>query len=130
MAKKDTVVVKIIKNDMQLVIDKGSKDGVDIGQTFLVYSIDPEPLIHPITKENLGILEIVKGTGKVIHVQESVATIESDKYTKPRKKTYTISPSNLLGAYGQREKSEEILEGPQLLPFEDPEVGDFAKRIK
>ena len=130
MSNLTGAVVRVIKDDIQVVIDKGSCDGVELGQRFLIYGIDPEPIIHPITGENLGSLEIVRGTGKVVHVQEGLATNESDKFSTPKKKVSTIiNHSPFTDKFGTKERSEEIIEDSEQLPFEYPAVGDFAKRI-
>jgi hypothetical protein len=70
-------VVKII-DTRKLVINRGAHDGIKPGQRFLIYHLEEEPIIDPITNESLGHLEIVRGTGKVFHIQERLSIIESD----------------------------------------------------
>ena len=130
MSSLSGAVVKVIKDKTQVIIDRGSVDGVEVGQRFLIYGIDDEPIIHPVTGENLGELEIVRGTGKVIHVQDRIATIESDKYSTPKTKVSTITSTHpFFNTYQSKERHEEVMEDRTLLPFEYPVVGDFAKRI-
>ena len=96
-------------------------------------------LQDPITLEGLGYLEISRGTGKVIHVQEKLATIESDIITAPSKriikKTKTTPPSPISGIAGYlnpppTEVVEEIIETPEeITPFNSASKGDKVKPI-
>ena len=99
------IVVKII-DELKIVINKGSRDNIKLNQRFLVYHLEEEETIDPITKESLGKLELVKGTGKVIYIQEKMSIIESDMI-----------------------KSTLIAFQTSLRPFYNPEVGDKAKPI-
>lgn len=118
-------VIKVI-DEYTVVINKGSKDGLKQNQRFMIYSIDDEPLVDPITKENLGYLELVKGIAKVKHLQESVSTLESASYSKP---TRTVrkqrNPIITLGT----STTEEILSDEEQLPFQDIQVKDYVKII-
>lgn len=118
-----------------VAINRGARDGVQMGQRFCIYSISDEPISDPNTGESLGQLEIVKGTGIVINVQERMSSVKSDRYgsgeTKrvirhAEKSPWTswimVSPSEQL--------EEEIMESPRnRLPFDNAKVGDRAKRI-
>jgi hypothetical protein len=63
----------------RLVINRGADDGIRLNQRFLVYELTDQSIYDPTSKEFLGYLENPKGTGVVIHTQERIATIESDK---------------------------------------------------
>jgi hypothetical protein len=80
MTKKidDIRIVKVI-NDFDIVINKGSNDGVSEYMNFLVYELGDE-IIDPVTNKSLGTLEIAKGKFRVKHIQESLTTLESDEY--------------------------------------------------
>lgn len=67
-------VVQVLASD-RIVINRGSNDGVRMSQVFVVYSLSPDPIIDPTSGDNLGYLELPKGTGSVIHVQERMAII-------------------------------------------------------
>ena len=128
-------IVKVV-DGFTVAIDRGATDGVQLGQLFLIYSLGEE-LNDPVTGESLGRLEIVKGRGKVINVQERIATIESTKYGRSEKKTVKrqVPPASSSALYAypfghQLLIEEEIIEIPgQLLPFHDPQKGDKAKPI-
>lgn len=71
-------IVRIIEKDF-FVINKGSSDGIKYNHVFLVYKKDKE-IFDPDTHESLGFLEIVRGKGEVIHVQEKQTTIKRKFY--------------------------------------------------
>ncbi|MCT7970416.1 hypothetical protein NG799_29310 [Laspinema sp. D1] len=111
------LVAQVI-NPSQLVINRGSLHGVKVGQRMLIYRTGDQEIKDPESGESLGYLELVKGTGKVIHVQEKICTIESDKKKAPRR--------IIKNSWGFPE--EDIIEG-EALPFDQPEVGDLVKPI-
>ncbi len=131
-------VINVI-DDYRIVINKGSREGIKIGQRFLIYNETKEMLRDPITLEDLGYLEISRGTGKVIHVQEKLATLESDRITAPSKRiikrSKTTSPSPISGIAGYLSPSpvevvEEIIETPEeRSPFDSASKGDRVKPI-
>lgn len=113
--------IAIVINDYRVVINRGTLHDVREGQRFLIYNLSEEEIRDPSTNEPLGKLEIVKGTGKVIHVQDQIATIESDRRERKiirRKPVFSIG----------RDTEEEVLPG-YLVPFDNPEVGDKVKPI-
>ncbi|MBO5039025.1 MAG: hypothetical protein J6C85_06205 [Alphaproteobacteria bacterium] len=112
---KDTVV-KVIKllNEYKVVINKGENDGIKTGEHFLLYKEDEE-LFDPDTNESLGKLEIVRGVGKVIHLQPKMATIES-----VNKKSIRTNRGIMFG--GTIITEEDI-------PFDKVQIGDLAKPI-
>ena len=57
--------VASVLSDTQLVLNIGEQDGIDPQMRFLVYGISEEQIIDPVTKEPLGYLELVRGTGRV-----------------------------------------------------------------
>src|SRR6266508_2456411 len=78
-------VVEVI-DDYTVVINRGSRDGIRGGQRFVIYAQSSEQIRDPESGELLGYLEIVKGTGKVTHLQERLATVESDKTDEAKKR--------------------------------------------
>ena len=115
-------VVRLV-NRYTLVINRGHLDGIKNGQRFLIYRLSEDEIVDPETGENLGRLETVKGTGKVIHVQERISTIESDKRGSP---TRSIIRRNPIFAYGVEEM---ITPSDEIISFDDPQIGDRAKPI-
>jgi len=136
------IVVEVI-DDHTIVINRGSAHGVRKGERFLVYSVRKKEIIDPITKGSLGHLEINKGTGRVISVQDQMAIIESDKRQNPERKIIRrikkpqvrddpgfvgVAFSHYQDSHYQEE--EEIIEIPKgLVPFKSPKIGDKVKPI-
>jgi hypothetical protein len=126
--KKSTNVVSVfpakvaeVIDNYKLVINKGSLHGIREGQRVLVYRLSNEDIIDPDTGESLGNLEIVRGTGKVIHLQENLSTIESDKSSIERR--------HLNSSRMNPFSTGEIVEIPIPKPFDNPKVGDLVKPI-
>jgi hypothetical protein len=132
--KFPATVIKVIDN-YRVVINKGSRDGINIGQRFQIYTETDELLQDPVTLEGLGNLEISRGTGRVIYVQEKWATIGSDRTKAPNKKivTTTRNPNAAVTGvfgYGSQIEVEETIETPaQQIPFDNPSEGDKVKPI-
>lgn len=97
--------VVTVLGENRIVINRGTDDGVRRDQRFLLYDLSEEELLDPVTEESLGRLEIPKGTGKVVHAQDRMATIQSDRENM-----------RLAGL--------KILE-----PFVSPEPGDLIKPV-
>jgi hypothetical protein len=110
-------VVDVI-DPIRLVINRGAQQGVRIGQRFIVFGLGPE-VTDPETNLSLGRIEIVRGTAKVSHVQELMATLTSDHVTPRRVK----SSQSLFGLGAQE---DTIMEKE---PFDEPERGDHARPI-
>lgn len=123
------VVVHVSEDDYNVVINRGSRDGIKKGQRFLIYNLSEEEILDPETNESLGKLETVRGTGIVDHVQEKMATIISNEYY-PDTKTIKKPPR---GAYGLAFASiygvEETVDPGGPKPFENPQKGDLVKPI-
>ena len=119
--------IATILNDYKVVINAGAENGVCTGQRYLIYALSDDEILDPDTGKSLGYLEIVKGTGIVTHVQNNMATLESDTYknfsTKYRKPTNAI-----LKPYFSS-PSEEIETERRQMPFDDPDIGDFVKQV-
>lgn len=122
--KLEIVVVKV-KNDINLVINIGSENGIKEGDKFLVYHLDTEETKDPITGESLGYLETVRGTGVAVHVQPKMTTIESNRKEKPRKVVSRHGAGVLASLMAETIEYPE----PELVPFDDPQIGDKVKKI-
>lgn len=120
-----TIKVARVIDNCTLVLNKGSKDSIKIGQRFLVYIIG-EQITDPDTGAWLEKLEVVKGTGKVTHLQESISTITSDM-----KGPVSRTVRKVKTAPSWFNFPEEITETipSEKVPFEDPQVGDLAKPV-
>lgn len=128
--KAQSIKVAKVIDECTLVINKGANDGIKSGQRVLIYTYGDD-VVDPDTRLVLGKLEIVKGTGRVTHLQEAIATIRSDMTASPSSSVRKIKRQNpwgsLLGSLGT-EEVEEILP-TKAVPFEKPEIGDSVKPI-
>ena len=125
-------VVQVI-DDYELVINKGTVDGIQNGDRFLIFAIGEE-IFDPQTQESLGFLETVRGRTTVVHTQAKMSTLRSITevevgsgrriYRKPN--TSLSAFAALAGGF----RDEEIIEDPQKqLADLEASVGDFAKPI-
>ena len=124
--KTFTATIAKIIDEYTVIINRGALDDIKQGQRFLLYRLSEEEMKDPISGKSLGYLEMVKGTGKVIHVQERMSTIESDK-TKPSERRIVRRKSPFTPFMGAEE--ETIVLPGNLVPFDEPEIGDRAKPI-
>ena len=111
----DNPIAKVAKvlEQASIVISKGSKDGVSVGQSFVIYQ-PGEEIFDPDTGESLGLLELVKGRAEVAHVQESMSILKLEQKTKERTKTLSEVMATISGM-----DEEEVVQ--------TVEVGDWAR---
>jgi hypothetical protein len=116
---------------LEVVINRGSRQGVKVGDGFLIFGTGPH-IADPDTGEDLGALELVRGRGKVVPVQEHLATIRSTerRRTRPAKRI-TRQPGWSTGIAGVSGSvvTEEELSPEEEVPFEAVQLGDLAKPI-
>jgi hypothetical protein len=125
-------VVRTSPDDHQVTINRGAEHGVKLDHRYLVYQLSEEEIIDPETGDSLGHLEIVKGTGVVIHVQEKMATLQSDRTDKAGSKRIVRKPKiqgfeALFSPIMTEEEFQNL--PPRQIAFDDPRVGDKAKRV-
>ncbi len=125
-----TIKVAQIIDSFTLVINAGIADGLQKGIVVMIYDIGPH-IIDPDTGDDLGALEIVKGTGVITHIQERIATVESNMVeNEPRKIVRQSVPGALSGLekmFGST-KTEEIPVHKKA--FTDPRIGSLIKIIR
>jgi hypothetical protein len=121
--QKKIRVINII-TPFKVVLNCGEKDGVKLGDKFLVYGIGPM-LTDPTTYERLGELEIVRGKGIVTHIQERICTIESLLVEEQPKTIRRKQPQGL--PFGLPAEETEIVR--ERRPFEDIQIGDSVRPI-
>ena len=114
---KTTIKVVNVIDDYKLVLNIGSDDGAKEGQKYLIYEVGTEEIFDPDTKESLGFLELVKGTGIITHVQPKI-------YDKSSSKTVRRNPISVLSDYVETVDSNQTQR-----PFENPRINDLAKRV-
>ncbi len=120
-------VAQVFDNEYKIVINRGSEHGVRKGQIFQIYTLSNEEIKDPESGESLGRLEIVRGVGKVVHIQSQMATLESTKKASGiERKIVKHSP---LPSWFGSPTEETIIPDEKLLPFDEPEIGDKVRPI-
>jgi hypothetical protein len=125
--------VASVIDDYTIILNKGSADGVQRNDKFLIYGVG-EDIFDPETGENLGSLETVRGTARVEHLQERICTVRSNQIVKTpgRKRIIEHTPrsgslSLALGMGGNAREEIEYDESIEDKELENPEVGDYAR---
>ena len=96
----------------------GSADGVYLGQRVLVFGTGDE-IQDPDSGASLGVLELVKGRGAVIHVQENLSTVEAER----KQEIFRQQPSPFaITLLAQPDKIVEVAG-----KFRDASLGDSAR---
>ncbi len=125
---KEGIVISEI-NETDVVINLGKRDGINKGDVFLLYNIGEE-LFDPETNENLGALEIVCGEGKVIHLQEKMATLQSNRYEVLSSKVVTTNENNGWSkVFGGTQKEERYDPIRTIISFENIEINKTHARF-
>lgn len=125
--------VAMLKNSSEVVINKGSDHNVKIGDKFIIYTLGEE-VIDPDSGESLGALEEIKGNAIVKHVQEKMATLESNDFIKENDKTEIVRSkrnsiaSLYLGGEGTQETTKIIPGNSTRKDFDWVKVGDLVKK--
>lgn len=124
-------VVYVPSDPFEIVINAGSSK-VKIGSRFLIIGTGEE--IHdPSTGKVLDVLEIIRGTGKVIHVQENISTIRSIMKTRKAGPIKRIVKEGLNGMSFMFNNTERVVEETQVeeedMPFSNVVIGDYARQL-
>lgn len=125
MAKNSEAKVISIIDDYTLVLNKGKKDNMMVGDTYYVFYLGTDDIIDEDTKENLGKIEYIIGKGQITHVQDNMSQLKSitKEVVKKKKIIRTTSQISFM------DKEEEIIEPEEnLVPFKDPSIGYYARK--
>ena len=110
-----------IIDEYTLVINRGKKDDVIIGQRFIVYKLTEREIIDPETGKKLGNYEHFTGSGKIVLVTDEWSTLESNM------KIESQNQDLLLNWPGIGIRSSEWRKANKLTPFDFPKKGDYVK---
>ena len=124
LSPKGTFPAKVAKviDQYKLVINKGKIHGIRESQRMLVYYIDNEEIKDPDTGKSLGFLELVRGSGRIILVEEEYSILESDQIVnRPLSPSYQAYMSTQIEMQKYLERT--------LKSFDNPQVGDLVKPI-
>ena len=119
-------VVELI-DDLKFVINRGSRDGIKVGANFLVFGLG-EQIVDPDSGEELGILELVRGRARAVHVQDRISTLRSSETkTTPGKVRKVLRQSRVAFGFPTEEEIEEGRETTMVSL--NAQVGDFARLV-
>lgn len=114
-------------NEYELVINKGSNDGIKINDKFIIYNLGEE-LFDPDTKESLGHVELVCGKAKPKHIQPKLTTLISNDF-EPPKITTTRREGSIL-SFTPTEIVEEVDPNSDRIEFDNVKIGSLVKKYK
>lgn len=125
---KQVKVVKII-SPYQVVLNCGLEDRISPNTVFQIYGLD-DFIEDPDTGEILEQLELIRGTGRVVHVQQKICTVESNmNEDKPKTIKRTQSSQNKwLNPLGGETEETEIIRDKK--KFDDVQIGDRARQLR
>lgn len=98
-------VVHVIDQE-NIVINAGVNSGIKLGDRFIIYGIGDE-IFDVDSKESLGQLELVRGKGVAVHIQDKMCIIRSDEYTSEPAVTEIRTYQNPLGILTYSGKTTE-----------------------
>lgn len=116
--------VAAILSPYQLVINRGSLGGMNLGDRVVIFTLGAV-IIDPVNGNNLGQLEVVRGVGEVVHVQEHMSTVESRTSSAVEVKRGALQELARL-AY----PTTGVHTSASVSPFLEPEVGDFVRKVE
>lgn len=70
------ILIAAILDSRNVVINKGANDGIEHGDRYRIIHFG-EAIFDPVTKESLGRVEVPKGTGHIISVQQRMAILQA-----------------------------------------------------
>ena len=121
---KGIIKVVSIITPYQIVLNVGSEDGTKLNDRFVVFGLG-NVITDPDTGEEIERLEILRGKGKVIHVQNKICTIESTEYEEAQTRIKKSNPYMSL-VMGHTEETEVRQERKS---FDDVQLGDHARKL-
>ncbi len=111
------------------VINRGKDSDAKQGDNYLIFRLG-ESLFDPTTGDDLGVLEVVIGRARAIHVQEKISTLDSTitKVMPGKIRRVTRQAGGFISAFIPAE--EEIEEGKEVLKMPiDVQIGDYARPV-
>ena len=99
----------------EIVLNRGKDDGWSVGNLVLVFALGPE-ISDPESGESLGHFEIVRGRGKVTHIQSRMCTVRSTRTVM--RPANSLLPINAAGEPHMVERNA---------PFTKVAIGDLVR---
>lgn len=119
------LVAKVIEDDFQVVLNRGSAQGVRRGDQYLIIH-EMGQVRDPETGEDLGALRLTRGRGQITSVQEKFSILESIESKATSRSPREKSQVRLLGQIGFIANYQQEM---MPAPFNKPMEGDIAEPI-
>jgi hypothetical protein len=131
MSNAKAARVADVVSEYVVVLNVGARDGVNVGDKFLVYAVGAM-VKDPDTGEELEAVEVLRGKVKVVHVQKAISTaetFETDQTPGTIKRVHRSSGHSLASMFGGG-TTEETEVRNQRLSLREVQIGDFVRPIK
>lgn len=116
-----------ILNDYSVVINAGENYSLKINQRFLIVDPNGAPIFDPDTKEHLGNLERIVGTGTVKQLYSKMAVVDSDMSISSGTSSAVSAAARAMTIVAFQNTEENTYANYK--PFDNPKVGHLAKPI-
>jgi len=124
MNTEKTIKVIEVHSQFEVILNCGTEDGQFYnGQQCQIYGLG-NILKDPDSEEDLEALEIIRGLGKITHIQGKISTVECSEFTVP-----PIIKKTTFNAYGSG-TTEETQPPKEKKPFKKVQLGDLVRFIK
>jgi hypothetical protein len=115
MATAEEALVAKVLDQRKVVINRGSDAGVAMGQAYVVFERG-EDVTDPASGESLGALELVKGKGQIIHVQQRMAILELEAPEQARTRTLSEIMATISSQPDKPEPTPHVKVGDSARP--------------
>lgn len=120
-----TKIIKVIEviSPYQIILNCGLEDGEFYNeQRCEIYGLG-KVIKDPDTGEDLETLEIIRGLGKITHIQRKICTVESTEFTDT---PIITTRKSKLSAFGMGPE-EETQTHREKMPFRQVQLGDLVR---
>lgn len=83
-----------VLSSSQLVLNAGKQHGIEKGDEFIIYGLSDNEIIDPNNNRSLGKLELFRGIGKVIYLQDTMSIIQAFPSTPILRASLALGTTN------------------------------------
>lgn len=109
------------KDVLEVIVSGGHDAGLSDDMRFIVYELGEE-LFDPVSKASLGHFEIVKGRGRIVHMQGKMSTLRTARIRKVLNNPFAVR--NALTNEISKENYKSVP-----IPFKNIKIGDLVRPI-
>lgn len=119
-------------DEYKVVLNKGSEQGVQDGDKFLIVGIG-DVIVDPDTGEELEQLEIVRGQVTATHIQPKISTLESCEFEQAEdvKEIKKVTARGSIAIFGPHDTTTESIKPGKrrLREINGPKAGDMVIKL-